>query len=338
MPLDPTGDCETAALRGQMRRSERRKAVLVTCVLLGLLTSPALSQETNSTPSESGDFMGGLKRRLFDRINRDRREHGVAAVRFSRELSRLADLHCREMLAKDYIGHWNLEGWKPYMRYSQGGVLDHTEENIASIRSSRFDLSPERVERELFARHEALVNEEPPFDLHRKSILEPTQTHVGIGLAFNETGMRLIEVFAKRYVEVEAPPASIRISDSPELKGTVLVDGLEIESISVFYEPPPPPVSRMDPSLLASYGFPPMEISLRPRLPRSMVVGGRLVYPQYEDGSRGEIQVREDGVFACSIPLFLGRAGVYTIVVWLRSKTGEVPSIAATNITLFVEE
>jgi uncharacterized protein YkwD len=304
--------------------------------ILAFSGSPAGSQPT---PAESEEFLRKLKGTLHERINSDRREHGARAVLFSRELSLLADLHCREMLEEDYVNHWNREGWKPYMRYSQGGILDHTEENVSSIRSSNFDLSPKRVEEEMLARHEALVSEEPPFDLHRKSILDPTHTHVGIGLAFNETGMRLIEVFAKRFVELEPPPSRARLSDSPlELTGTLLDDGSEIESISVYYEPLPHPRSREDLGLLASYGFPRAEISLRPRLPRSMVVGGRMVYPRYEDGTRGAIESRADGRFRCPIPFFLGQTGVYTVVVWLKSKDGDSPSIAAANISIFVED
>ena len=92
------------------------------------------------------------------------------------------------MLREGYASHWNRAGWKPYMRYSQGGVTDHTSENISSLNSTGFEVSFDSVKAEMTARHEGLIGEEPPYDQHRRNILDPRHTHVGIGRGLQQGG------------------------------------------------------------------------------------------------------------------------------------------------------
>ena len=258
-------------------------------------------------------------------INQDREKASAQPVVYSEPLSLLADEHCREMLREGYTSHWNRAGWKPYMRYSQGGVTDHTSENIASMNSTGFEVSFDSVKAELTARHESLIGEEPPYDQHRQNILDPHHTHVGIGVAYSRAGLRMIQIFARRYVSLEPIPKRQGRSSSVQLKGQVLVPGYDLQAISVFYEPLPEEMSLAQLMGTYSYALPADEKIYRTRLPSIM---------RYADGTRGSVEVRGQSFSqTISIP---SRKGVYTLVVWLE-KESEIRGFTATNITVFVE-
>ncbi len=50
--------------------------------------------------------------------------------------------------------------------------------------------------------HAGFMAAEPPGDLHRRNVLAPGATHVGIGLFLSERQFRLVEVLASRHVQV----------------------------------------------------------------------------------------------------------------------------------------
>ena len=258
-------------------------------------------------------------------INQDREKASAPPVVYSEPLSLLADEHCREMLREGYASHWNRAGWKPYMRYSQGGVTDHTSENISSLNSTGFEVSFDSVKAEMTARHEGLIGEEPPYDQHRRNILDPRHTHVGIGVAYSKAGLRMIQIFARRYVSLEPIPTKQGPTSGIQLKGKVLEPGYELQAISVFYEPLPEEMSLAQLMGTYSYGLPDDERIYRTRLPSIM---------RYADGTRGSVEVRGRSFSqTISIP---SRKGVYTLVVWLE-KESEIRGFMATNATVFVE-
>ena len=165
------------------------------------------------------------------------------------------------------------------MRYSQEGILDQTSENILSMDSTRFEVSLESLRQEMAVRHQSMM--------------------VGIGLVFSDRGIRLIEVFADRYVQAG----------------------------SVFHEPKPRPLSLAELGATYSYSLPDDERVLRPTLPDGL----RYASP---DGGTGEVEM-QDQHFSCPIPL--GKvSGVYTVRIWVQRKF-DARAFLATNISIFVE-
>ena len=258
-------------------------------------------------------------------INQDRKKASAPPVAYSESLSLLADQHCWEMLREGYASHWNRAGWKPYMRYSQSGITDHTSENISSMNSTRFEVSFDSVKAELTARHEGLIGEQPPYDSHRRNILDPHHTHVGVGMAYSTAGLRMIQIFVRQYVSLEPIPRKQEPSSSVQLKGKVLQPGYQLQVISVFYEPLPEEMSLAKLMGTYSYGLPGDERIYRTRLPSIM---------RYADGTRGSVEVRGRS-FSQTIKI-PARRGVYTLVVWLE-KESETKGFMATNATVFVE-
>ena len=304
----------------------RTAAHLFLVISLGLLLSFPTPSAFAGEPI-SADKILELKLMVVEFINQDRQKASVDPVLFSEELSRMADTHCRELLDDKYTSHWNRAGWKPYMRYSREGLVDQTSENISSMDITHMEVSSQRLRQELAVRHQSMMDEKPPRDPHRQSILEPRHTHVGIGVAFSKLGIRLIEVFADRYVQVEPLPRRLKPSGQVLLAGKLLQRGYEVQAVSIFYEPLPRALSLAELAGSYMYGLPDDERILRPKLPE----GIRYASP---DSGNGEVEIRGRR-FSC--PIRMGKdPGVYTLAVWIQEKY-EGKAFVATNISIFVE-
>ncbi len=251
-----------------------------------------------------------LRLRLVQQINRDRKAAGVAEVRYSPELSRAADPHCQEMLRENYSSHWNRAGWPPYVRYSQAAIRDNTAENIAAYWCSNCNFDLARLEAEALEAHGRFMAELPPNDGHRRSILDPAHTHVGIGLAYGPEGFRMIELFSGRYVDWEPLPPAAKLNQNFRIAGRVSARGFELMAVSVFYEPLPRPMTVQQLKETYSYSLPEEERVERPSLegtPR-----------RYTDGTLGTVRMGAGGQF--EVPLFFWKQqpGVYTVAIWVR--------------------
>jgi hypothetical protein len=253
-----------------------------------------------------------LKLRLVEEVNRDRKAEGRAPVEFSEELSQAADAHCREMLAQGYMSHWNRAGWKPYLRYAAAGVRDATAENVYSVWQTRFDRSEAQLWNAMRDGHRSFMAEMPPNDGHRRAILDPRQTRVGIGVAFSERGMRMIEVYGARYAQLEPVPLRPDLKKHVIVRGRVLSRAHELMGIAIYYEPLPAPMSVAELTLTGSYGLPSQEHMELPML----------AYGSYTDGSGGSVRRDHTGAFMFPLSLQKKKPGVYTIVVWLRDRGG----------------
>ncbi len=264
-----------------------------------------------------------VKLRLVEQINADRQAAGLDAVEFSEELSKAADAHCQEMLAEDYTSHWNRAGWKPYLRYAQAGIRDATSENIHSVWAGG------REQGSLWDRirdgHRSFMAERPPFDGHRRSILGARHTHVGIGVAYNDRDLRLIEVFGAKHAELDPIPARASLRDKLEVSGRLLNEGNQLLCIAVYYEPLPRPMTREELQVTGSYGLPAEEQLERPALQTR----------RYVDGTMGTVTT-SGSRFKMALRFWKARPGAYTVAVWIEPRRGPVFIGAMTAI--MVEE
>lgn len=260
-----------------------------------------------------------MKLRMVELINEDRKAAGVASVGFSEELSRVADEHCREMLRERYTSHWNRAGWKPYLRYSATGLSAYTSENISMLWETAFPSDAVNLWGNLRYAHRSFMFETPPNDGHRRSILDPHNTVVGIGVAYNEREMRLIEVYGASYAEIEPLPQKAHLRDALSIRGRVRDPGLSLMSIAVYYEPLPKAMSVEELRGTSSYSLPNEEFQERPKLPKGIT---------YADRTRGVVELDEHGAFTAPLMFWKGQPGVYTVAVWLR-RGKERPFIGA---------
>jgi hypothetical protein len=280
----------------------------------------------------SADAVRILKQKLLARINADRQQAKLPPLFLYDELSRLADDHCREMLAQDYLSHWNRAGQKSYIRYSLGGIIDHIAERAGRIKEGKFTPSLDNLEVQLLKIHDNYAFEPSAETMQRWTLLEPHHTHAGIGFAFDQTQVIMIEAFASRYVTLDKPfPARATLSQKLRLEGKISVKGFEVKGLSVYYEPFP--VERSIAALRSSGTSGGGEALPKDYLLQRAILPPGLTYP---DGTRGTLETNGTK-FKASIPFFKDQPGVYTLVVWAKESRLDEPFFMATTMCIFVE-
>ena len=279
-----------------------------------------------------------LRAEMLRMINRDRHRAGLRAVELDPDASAVADTYCASQIRNRTSGHFTLDGHAPYMRYSFAGGNDGLSENAAAW-SANFNFSDRALLDMMRRSQEAMMGEAAPHDGHRKTILDPAATHVGIGVAWEGGEFRIAQEFVRRYVDWVRPlPRRASTSDRLLCSGRPKA-GYEIEAITVHRESYPQPMTVKTANAIGSYGLPSDRREYLPRLKTYYRQAGNgameEVREEYSDGRRGDFQVSTDGTFAFAVP-FPDGPGIYTVVVWVRQR-GARDTIAASNVSIRVD-
>jgi uncharacterized protein YkwD len=279
-----------------------------------------------------------LRQEVLRLINNDRQAQGLAPVSLDVETSAVADAYCRNQIANGTTGHFTIDNLAPYMRYSFTGGNDGVSENAAAW-SANYRFSDRAVYEMARRSEQAMMSERPPHDGHRRTILDPFATHVGIGLAWQKGEFRLAQEFIRRYVSWSRPLPRAAAADEPISGSGRPADGYRIQAISVHHEAIPEAITARIANAISSYSLPEKR---RDYLPRLRSYASRrddgtihLIREEYSDGSRGDFTVGTDGAFNFTVPLHEG-PGIYTVVLWVTKK-GDRSPIAASNISIRVD-
>jgi uncharacterized protein YkwD len=280
-----------------------------------------------------------LRQEVLRVINSDREANGLAPVELDIEASAIADSYCSNQIVNGTTGHFTTDGYAPYMRYSFAGGNDGVSENAAAW-SANYRFTDRAVYQMARRSEEAMMGESAPHDGHRRTILDPSATHVGIGLAWDKGEFRMTQEFIRRYVTWSRPLPRSASADEPVTGSAHPADGYRVEAISVHHESIPETMPARIASSITSYSLPQKRRDYLPRLPSfaNKRIDGtiHLVREEYTDGSHGDFKVAQDGGFTFDVPLHDG-PGVYTVVVWVAKKNDRSP-IAASNISIRVDK
>jgi hypothetical protein len=100
-----------------------------------------------------------------------------------------------------------------------------------------------------------MMAERPPADGHRRTILDPESTHVGVGWALGEGRFQMAEEFVTRTLE----RLTVSLRDPARLvltfEGRVVQDQ-RLEFVTIAREPPPSPLTREQASGRSNYSYP----------------------------------------------------------------------------------
>jgi uncharacterized protein YkwD len=244
------------------------------------------------------------KARLFAGLNEERRAAGAPPLAYDLLAARVGDAFCLDMARTHSSGHWDTAGRPPYLRWGLAGGVDYHAENFSSLTRTGANVEDAEVPAFLLDAHARMMAEVPPHDGHRRTVLNPEWTHVGIGTATLGGEFRMSEEFSRHVVEwVEVPaeplPAGARAPFAVKLPA-----GWALAAIEVGFEAPARPMSREEIARRKAYAYPGASQTLLARAPAS---------GQYEDGSRGEIDLVR-GVARSGIPLLSGRGNYYVFV------------------------
>ncbi len=194
-----------------------------------------------------------VKLAVFDRVNRDRAAAGLGMVAWDEAASRVADAFCAEQIRESTSGHYLTNGLPPYARTAFAGVFGMQFENSVSWKTnaSSFD---EPVEKLALEGQAEMLGERPPYDGHRRTILDPDATHVGVGYAIVRGDFRMAQEFLTRHLawlRLERLAASSTVI---RVRGA-LVPGRRLVFVSAGWEPAPRALTRTEASGRTSYSY-----------------------------------------------------------------------------------
>ena len=297
-----------------------------------------LAFATPLTPGDRDETRATLREQVLKLINRDRALYNLPPVELDLQVSVTGDEYCRTQIRNRTTGHFTLDGIPPYARYSFAGGNDAVSENAAAW-SANYHFS-ERALYEMARRsQDAMMAEMPPHDGHKRTILDPHATHVGIGLAWEGGEFRLVQEFVRRYVDWTRPlPRTAHVDDVVMLNGRPL-HGAKLEGITVHHEPLPQPMTVAAANALMTYTLPEQRKEYLPRLRTEYAKSANgtidIIRREYADGRKGDFPIAKDGSFSFTVPFTEG-PGLYTVVVWVRKNGADAP-VSVSNVSLRVE-
>jgi hypothetical protein len=175
-----------------------------------------------------------LKLVQLDIINKSREKNNASPVKLDILASRVANKMCREAAENKYIGHWNLAGEEPYLRYAFAGGYDHISENAYGVWSSdNYTVSNSLISSMMKSGHEKFMAERAPNDGHKQNIIDKSHNFVGIGYYLAGKQFRYYEEFIDRYFEFENIPSEVRVGEPCKI--TIRTNGLNFLYYLIIY-------------------------------------------------------------------------------------------------------
>ena len=307
------------------------KRVLLSIAIM-MLASPVAHSDIDETRTT-------LREHVLKLINRDRKLYNLPPVQLDLEASAIGDDYCRRQIENRTNGHFTTDGLAPYMRYSFAGGNDGVSENAAAW-SANYAFSDRALYEMARRSQDAMMAESAPDDGHKRTILDPHATHVGIGLAWQRSEFRLVQEFIRRYVRWTRPlPRRARVGETVLVAGEP-INGATIEAISVHHERVPEAMPAHVANALSNYSLPSKRKDYFPRLKQEYTRHPNgtieIVRREYPGGHRGDFMVTKDGAFSFDVPFTQG-PGIYTVVVWVRRDGVNLP-VSASNVSIRVED
>jgi hypothetical protein len=250
-----------------------------------------------------------IRKDILQMINEERDVAKVPPVELDDLATEVATKHGVDMVTNGFVSHWGSDGLKPYQRYSFAGGTHATEENVSAA-DNTWSMKIKDLKQDTAYLHVRLYQEKPPHDGHRRTILAPQHTHVGLGIVVQELRLRLVELFVAKYVEVRPMKQLAKPGAQLPFSGKMLRRGYSLHHVEVFYEPLPtrPELSWLQQA--RSYSLPNESRVLRPKIPPPLI---------YADGQSGTVDIAIDGSFRAPVRLYKEKPGIYTVVAWVVS-------------------
>jgi hypothetical protein len=143
--------------------------------------------------------------------------------------------HADDMLKNGYFSHWDMNGYKPYMRYTLDGGEGAVAENIAWQPDYPYFGLKESIENMEWY---MMYNDSSSNWGHKDNILNPLHNRISIGIAFNSTDVYFVEDFEDAYIYW----TGLRTSQDShiDLEGNMIAQDNSIQLISIYYDNPSP--------------------------------------------------------------------------------------------------
>jgi Cysteine-rich secretory protein family len=204
-------------------------------------------------PPDGAKPIDFVKLAVLDRINSDRIAAGIPPVQWDEAASRVADSFCASQIRERTSGHFLTDGVPPYARTSFAGVFGMQYQNSATWRTTAAAFEESATDLALES-HAGMLAEQPPNDGHRRTILDPAATHVGVGYALLGGSFRMSQEFLTRHL------AWLRLEGSRS-RPVIDVHGASVAGrvlmfVTAGWEPAPAPLTPEEASRRTSYSYP----------------------------------------------------------------------------------
>jgi len=293
-------------------RAGRLFAVGLVCAALALCRVGGAVAADISDPSayrEAQDYLLLL-------VNEERSFAKLPPLREDPVAAQAGKLHAEEMLAGGYFSHWDRQGLKPTRRYNLQGGYHALAENVY------FYSGPEGTTRELL---EQAMKTLMASEGHRRAILGPHYTHLGVGLAMGESGreMYIAQEFTTQIGGEYSCPLTAHVGDRVDFSGRFDPHVYDFAQISVAWERLPTPRDRGWLTRSGSYGDGDVMFA-------GLTPDPRMSFPGMSTSHDVELD-SNGGWFRCTAQLdYRGREGTYYLMLWLKDKRTGDPVLAAT--------
>lgn len=265
-----------------------------------------------------------IKEAVFDQINSDRAAAGLPPVAWDDAAARVADAFCAQQVSEATNGHFLMDGIPPYARTSFAGVFGAQSENSVSWITTGQSFS-DPIARLALLGHEDMMAEKPPGDGHRRTILDPEATHVGVGYSVLRGRFQMAQEFLTRGLE------NLSIIRNESSRPVLRFDGKALPSwrlqfVTIARESAPAPLTREEASGRTSYSYPKAGLAYTPEGATNIRVAGTDTQDKIRFGPK------RDFTFSFAPD----RPGLYTFVFYTASRNSE-PARPGASATIWIE-
>ena len=304
-----------------------------------------------ATPRPCSNDIECLQEHALRLINRDRAQYGLSPVILGSNIA--AQLHAQDMVEHGYLGHWWMDGRKPYMVYTQTGGTSYASENAAfsgwtdqrweaqNCDSLLVRCSTPDSEEEITNLQWRMMYDDAHADWgHRDNILGEGHRAVNIGIFWNKKRVAFVQHFEGGAVTARSGPTLSR-DGVLSLELVKREWGIDIgQVVSVYYDPTPVRMSVAQIERLDSYcvgggqttrcGDPVIRV-LRPP-------GANRYYSNLDHNdvvSDSWTETDDSFSFSADVNRLVQRPGVYTVTIW-RDTGGATFSEQLMALSVFV--
>jgi len=288
-----------------------------------VIAAPDLSSPLIEEYPQAEEPRDTLKAALLATINRDRASYHLSPVAWDERAAGVADAFCAQQVREGSHGHYLTNGVPPYARMGFAGVFGLGSENSAYTFTSGSWGERTYVHLAL-SQHERMMEERPPRDGHRRAILDPKATHVGVGYAGKGGTFQMAEEFSIRRLD------RLALSRSPEGVPAVAFDGRvrapdRIQFVTIAREPEPAGLTVEEANSRTRYGYPKADEAYVAEGMTRLVIEGTVTHDR--------LKVRRDREF--SLTFAPEHPGLFTFVFYSSPKDGEGFREAGLAVVLF---
>jgi uncharacterized protein YkwD len=273
-------------------------------------TEPEINNQNESTPDSGSkpNIHEELVNYTLTLINNDRQSNGLENVTLSNVNS--AQIHADNMLQHDFFSHWDLNGYKPYMRYTLAGGQGSVSENCAAVYSSG-TIDPKDALEDM---QWNMMYDDADSDWgHRDNILDSFHNKVSIGISYNNTAICLVQDFEDDYISWDTLTVS---NNEVIMEGTITKQESTIQQVAIYYDNPVPLTVKqlMNPPFQGGYAI---GTFVGMALPSGWeTTEGTTIPAQVWTQNGPNFEIR----FNLSAALTSHGKGVYTLLLWTEDE------------------